>query len=359
MKPQRTFSADVGQTSVDERGPDAIERDFDNINKMFDPSAVHADGSQGGIGKENLNFSFGSDVELPPIDGLPDPDDPGQPAGNISDQILALYNLITGNDLLVVHKAGAETITGAKTFNAAPVVPTPTASTQAASKGYVDEQIGALPDNVPIIGDDGKINPVLLPDDIISGGGSGYSNILDADRLNTSYKISNYLKSDTSDVNYIKIYNERFDFIAAKTDGSETVQVRDRNNELVYWADAEHTDVTLLDTDRPVLTYVYTELIKNSFSFVVDAATGYYVPKITLGAGVTSPTNPVPTTWGKGYIYKGPTGLYIEYISTTGLSRIIKLTDEGIDLSEFDAIKFSETVQITGLPRIWVQPDAP
>jgi hypothetical protein len=37
-----------------------------------------------------------------------------------------------------VHLAGSETITGIKAFSASPTVPTPTTSTQAAPKGYVD-----------------------------------------------------------------------------------------------------------------------------------------------------------------------------------------------------------------------------
>jgi hypothetical protein len=41
-------------------------------------------------------------------------------------------------DALLLHKAGAENVTGVKTFTAAPIVPTPTGATQAANKGYVD-----------------------------------------------------------------------------------------------------------------------------------------------------------------------------------------------------------------------------
>jgi hypothetical protein len=44
-------------------------------------------------------------------------------------------------DTAVVHYAGDESITGIKTFTASPVVPTPTASSQAASKGYVDSTL--------------------------------------------------------------------------------------------------------------------------------------------------------------------------------------------------------------------------
>jgi hypothetical protein len=45
------------------------------------------------------------------------------------------------NDNAVVHLDGTETITGAKTFDSAPNVPTPTASGQVANKDYVDSSV--------------------------------------------------------------------------------------------------------------------------------------------------------------------------------------------------------------------------
>jgi hypothetical protein len=45
------------------------------------------------------------------------------------------------NDDAVVHLAGTETITGAKTFSNSPTVPTPTSTGQVASKGYVDQAV--------------------------------------------------------------------------------------------------------------------------------------------------------------------------------------------------------------------------
>lgn len=42
------------------------------------------------------------------------------------------------SDALVVHKAGAETITGVKTFSVSPIVPTPTAAGEPATKLYTD-----------------------------------------------------------------------------------------------------------------------------------------------------------------------------------------------------------------------------
>lgn len=58
-KPIREFYANEGDWSVDEAGPESLKRDFDVINKMFDPFATHDDGQQGGIGFGNLNFDFG------------------------------------------------------------------------------------------------------------------------------------------------------------------------------------------------------------------------------------------------------------------------------------------------------------
>lgn len=42
------------------------------------------------------------------------------------------------SDSAVVHNTGDETIAGVKTFSSSPIVPTPTTSTQAANKAYVD-----------------------------------------------------------------------------------------------------------------------------------------------------------------------------------------------------------------------------
>ena len=50
---------------------------------------------------------------------------------------------ITANDVNDVHLAGAETISGVKTFSASPIVPTPTTGTQAANKAYVDSGLGS------------------------------------------------------------------------------------------------------------------------------------------------------------------------------------------------------------------------
>lgn len=79
------------------------------------------------------------------------------------------------NDAAVVHKTGAETIAGVKTFSNSPVVPTPTTGTAAANKSYVDaletavsntyiplSQKGAN-NGVATLGADGKIPDGQIP----------------------------------------------------------------------------------------------------------------------------------------------------------------------------------------------------
>lgn len=49
-----------------------------------------------------------------------------------------------GNDALLLHKAGAETVTGVKTFTTSPAVPTPIGDSDVAPKAYVDAASGTV-----------------------------------------------------------------------------------------------------------------------------------------------------------------------------------------------------------------------
>lgn len=48
------------------------------------------------------------------------------------------------DDTAVVHTTGSEVVSGTKTFNASPVVPSPTLGSQAANKTYVDTAVSAI-----------------------------------------------------------------------------------------------------------------------------------------------------------------------------------------------------------------------
>lgn len=91
--------------------------------------------------------------------------------------LASIYTLINtkANDNAVVKLSGNQSIAGVKTFSASPIVPTPTANTQAANKKYVDDLAINIGDNyiplsqkganngVATLGGDGKIPQGQLP----------------------------------------------------------------------------------------------------------------------------------------------------------------------------------------------------
>jgi len=86
------------------------------------PQPGSDDGTWGAILNDFLSTSHASDGTLKPA---------------------AITDAGAADDAAVVHTSGAETIAGTKTFSASPVIPTPTLSTQAANKTYVDSVAGA------------------------------------------------------------------------------------------------------------------------------------------------------------------------------------------------------------------------
>ncbi len=149
---------------------------------------------------------------------------------------------------------------------------------------------------------------------------------LTVSELNTGWKkITNYLNSDTSDVNYTRDYEQYKQWITASTDGLQTEQVTNYDNEPLYWIDETHKGMTTDVTDYPVTIYVYTELVKAEFSFELTG--GFYIPIIKLGAGAGVEGHP---DWGKGYIYKETDELIIKYFATDGTEYSINLDNTGI-----------------------------
>ena len=156
---------------------------------------------------------------------------------------------------------------------------------------------------------------------------SVYGDIADltVDRLLTADKVQRYADGDTSDINYIWIQGQYIKFMTGTTEGA-TIQHVDRNGERLYWYDAEHTGMSTDVTAHPVIVYSYAEMCKAEISFVIDAATGYYTPKITLGAG-----DGIKDNSAKAVIYKGQTGLDVSYFaSNTAERRRMLLSDDGI-----------------------------
>ena len=78
-KPEREFTADVGQVSMGVAGPDFIERDFDKLFAMMDPNKTLPTGEEGGIGKNNLQQGAVDDIAI----GNREIDDTQIPTGNV------------------------------------------------------------------------------------------------------------------------------------------------------------------------------------------------------------------------------------------------------------------------------------
>ena len=152
------------------------------------------------------------------------------------------------------------------------------------------------------------------------------------DELDTSDKVKNYLSGDTSANNYHKIYDQFHEFITGVTDGLDEnkIQAEDRNGEPLYWTDDTHTAATTTVTAYPVYTYKYTDNAKLKLGFGDDpSGSGYLIPMIELGAGTGINYN------AKGFIYKGISGLYLDYYSTGGDLRRVLLSDDGIVLTPY------------------------
>lgn len=151
---------------------------------------------------------------------------------------------------------------------------------------------------------------------------------LTVDRLLTVDKISRYQERNASDVNYVWIQDQCFKLMTGTTDGA-TIQHTNRSGQPLYWTDANMTATGTTVTAYPVIVYQYTEQCKAEFSFVMDSSTGFYTPKIVLGAG-----DGVKPNSAKAIIYKGQTGLDISYYaSNTEERRRILLGDEGITVT--------------------------
>ncbi|WP_418790909.1 phage tail spike protein [Phosphitispora sp. TUW77] len=88
-------------------------------------------------------------------------------------------------------------------------------------------------------------------------------------------------------------------------------QVKNRDGNLLYWTDNNHTAASAEETDYPVYIYLYNELTKSEMSFENDGTN--YVPEIVLGAG-----SGITSESGKGRIKKALEGMEMSYTTADG-----------------------------------------
>lgn len=150
---------------------------------------------------------------------------------------------------------------------------------------------------------------------------------LTVDRLETHDKIAKFLASDTTDVYWIRVYDQYVQFVASATvTGNEYVY--NRNNEQLYWLDETHTGVTtepgpVEDPNVPVQQYAYsTERIKLQLAY--EEVSGLQQPSVIFGYGDEN-------GYSVGRLFKGQTGFEMTYTkSGTGDIRQLILDDAGV-----------------------------
>jgi len=209
---------------------------------------------------------------------------------------------------------------------------------------------------------------------------------LTVDRLSTSRRVRKYILSDTSDDNYIRIQDNVIQLVTGVVDSSAllatedndvlaseddeaiesegtpsvAVQATNRWGQGLYWqkqpvshnaqgyptdANGNQIYATTTQTDWPVYTYQYTELVKAQYSFV--SLNGVYTPQIILGAGDSNGLS-------KGYIFKTVDNMLLRYVTSAGKNTDIRLANDGyveidslrravqMDFSNFDSGYFTE-----------------
>lgn len=154
-KPQRKFLGSEGDYSVDDRGPEALKTDIDNIMNMFDPTATHPDGTQGGIDYGNLSFDLSDEGMAEHIGGKLDG------SALTVQQIIDLLNQMIKNRYT---KEESDTLLTSKTN---PLIKTltyhsdtgvMTATTEAGNTVQVfDLNIEKIPADIGIVEEDNKV----------------------------------------------------------------------------------------------------------------------------------------------------------------------------------------------------------
>ena len=170
---------------------------------------------------------------------------------------------------------------------------------------------------------------------------------LAVNQLTTSRRIVRYLADDTSDDNFIRIYEQNLEFVTGTPTGG-TEQAKTPDGAPLFWpvdvsglsrgadgypvtAQNERVYTTTTPTAYPAQVYAYEEAVKRSVSF--EAVNGIYSPIDRFGAGNQQGNN-------KAWILKTADGFDIRYLTPDNREIGIRMTTDGkviIDGFEYDA----------------------
>lgn len=158
---------------------------------------------------------------------------------------------------------------------------------------------------------------------------------LTVDRLSTSRRIRKYILQDTSDDNFVQIQDNYLRFITGSVSSTTPVQATNRYGQGLYWQEEPvgHTSAgyptdedgnqiyaTTNQTDWPVYTYTYSELVKAEFAFQQESGT--YVPVLTMGAGDNNGRT-------KGILHKAADGFDITFEDSNGNEQGLRMLSAG------------------------------
>lgn len=157
-------------------------------------------------------------------------------------------------------------------------------------------------------------------------------------RLTVNHLLTGDFITGTDYIYFIDAQDQYLKFIiGTRRDDLDRVHYTDADGQLLYWDSAAHNYMTPLETEWPVMVYVYDLMTKLQMDFERDDS-GTMVPKVILGAGAGVPGFP---EYGKGYIYKETDGLLLRYIKTDGTYLDIKLGENGISIpNNLESIDF-------------------
>ena len=189
---------------------------------------------------------------------------------------------------------------------------------------------------------------------------AGYGEIanLAVNTLNTSRRITRYLRGDTSDDNFIRVKEQTLEFVTGSPTGG-TAQAKNPDGAPLYWpvdvsglslgadgypvsAQNERIFTVTAPTQYPVQVYVYEEAVKRSISF--EPVNGIYSPIDRFGAGNQQGNN-------KAWILKTADGFDIRYLTPDNQEIGIRMTTDGkvtVDGLEYDADKIRSLLGISG-----------
>jgi len=155
---------------------------------------------------------------------------------------------------------------------------------------------------------------------------------LTVSELETNKFVENYLASDTSAVEYTKIQGQDIKMILAVVKNLNgqplTKQLKNKNNQNMYWTDNTKTVMTINVTAHPIIIYEYELREKIRLHFYKAGSPANYYPEFIIGEG-----DGATEESGKAFLQKGDAFVQLFYKTrVTDLVRSIGWSDDTTSL---------------------------